>query len=319
MTLDDYVYKFSLLVVNKDGGHQSPHKICMLLAVLDAARAGELPNNRIEFSPKILERYQYFFDPVASALDQPNPHLPFFHLRGKLADHSPSFWHLVPIQGREDALAALKTATSPKKITDNIAYATLDPELFALLSDPNNIDVLMQALDRQWFGHRNALLELRLKRSVAISRYERRLREGPRLAIIKEPPPPRYIRDPAFRRVVTEAYDYRCAATGARVVLPSGAALVEAAHIIPFSETQDDDPGNGLALSRDMHWAMDRHLIAPGPDLKWHVSKLIDSIGPELDALNGLRGRPLLLPADERFRPKAAALEWRMAQLGHLE
>lgn len=314
MTIDDYIHRFSLLVVNQQGGRISPHKICMLLAVLDAARAGELTENRIEFSPKILERYQYFFEAVATDLDQPNPHLPFFHLRGKLADDSPSFWHLVAVPGRENELAAMTTATSPKKITDNIAYATLDPALFALLDDAANIDALMTALDRHWFHHENPRLALRLRRSVAISRYERRLREGPRLAMVQEPVP-RYIRDPAFRRVVTEAYDYRCAASGARVVLPNGAALVEAAHIIPFSETQDDEPSNGLALSRDMHWAMDRLLIAPGPDLKWHVSKIVDSIGPELDALNGLRGRPLRLPEDKRFHPKIEALEWRKAQL----
>ena len=51
---------------------------------------------------------------------------------------------------------------------------------------------------------------------------------------------------------------------------------VEAAHIHPFSEAGGDDPRNGLALTPDMHWAMDKHLIAPGEDLKWHVSPVLD-------------------------------------------
>ena len=41
---------------------------------------------------------------------------------------------------------------------------------------------------------------------------------------------------------------------------------MEAAHLHPFPEAGDDDPRNGIALTPDMHWAMDRHLIAPGPE-----------------------------------------------------
>jgi putative restriction endonuclease len=52
---------------------------------------------------------------------------------------------------------------------------------------------------------------------------------------------------------------------------------VEAAHLIPFSESHDDDPRNGIALAPTLHWALDRYLIAPGPDYKWHVSPVLDS------------------------------------------
>lgn len=56
------------------------------------------------------------------------------------------------------------------------------------------------------------------------------------------------------------------------------ANVVEAAHIHPFSEAGDDDPRNGLALTPDLHWAMDRHLIALGPDLCWHVSPMLVTV-----------------------------------------
>jgi putative restriction endonuclease len=65
------------------------------------------------------------------------------------------------------------------------------------------------------------------------------------VAGVSEAAAPLYVRDPAFRRVVTELYDYRCAATGLRVILPARDAMVEAAHIHPFSEAGDDDPRNG--------------------------------------------------------------------------
>ena len=154
-----------------------------------------------------------------------------------------------------------------------------------------------------------------VQRSAEVSRYERRLRTGLPPAAA-EPAPPEYVRDPAFRRVVTQAYDYRCAATGLRILLPGGEAMVEAAHLHPFAEAGDDDPRNGIALTPDMHWAMDRHLIAPGPDLRWHVSARLDRRIPDLRALCDLEGRELLLPTEPRLYPKQDALAWRVEQLG---
>ncbi len=59
--LTEYQEKFKRLVVNKTGGRASPHKICMLLAVLDLARSGALSGNEIHFAPPLLERYNRLF------------------------------------------------------------------------------------------------------------------------------------------------------------------------------------------------------------------------------------------------------------------
>jgi hypothetical protein len=42
--LATYQQAFARLVINQRGGRASPHKICMLLAVLDLARAGACPS-----------------------------------------------------------------------------------------------------------------------------------------------------------------------------------------------------------------------------------------------------------------------------------
>ena len=51
MSLSTYVDRFRRLNVNVAHGRASPHKICMLLAVLDLARGGALTENRVEFAP----------------------------------------------------------------------------------------------------------------------------------------------------------------------------------------------------------------------------------------------------------------------------
>ncbi|MBU1691657.1 MAG: HNH endonuclease [Gammaproteobacteria bacterium] len=315
MSLDDYKRKFVQINVNPAGDHVSPHKICMLLAVLDLARSGALRENRITYSPALLDRYMYYFKAVRFPNDHPNPYFPFFHLKGRLRNREDSFWHLIPLLGRESVLNTMDTARSVSAITDNIACAMLDQELFELLQEEQNIDQLSESLATHWFGRGLQDLNSVVTQGKQISVYEHKLRCLTILKVAEEAP--RYVRDPAFRRVVTEIYDYRCAATGLRLVLPDGTAMVEAAHIHPFSNSGDDDPRNGLALTPDMHWAMDAYLIAPGPDYKWHVSKQLDSRIPDHRMLTELSGKPLFLPRESRMYPRQDVLEWRASNLSH--
>lgn len=314
MTLATYQQAFSRLAVNQRGGRASPHKICMLLAVLDLARAGSLPVNRIVFGPPLLERYHRFFDAVKQPGDHANPYFPFFHLAGQLRGGAVSFWHHVPWPGRQAVLAAMTTARSLRDITENIAWAELDPDLFALLQQPEALDALGQRMASHWFGRGLQALGVIAAQSAASSRYEYSLCHAVEPPRAREPPPA-WVRDPAFRRVVTEAYDWRCAATGLRVLLPTGESMVEAAHIHPFCEAGDDDPRNGLALAPNIHWAFDKHLIALDEDLKWHVSPVLDERIPDFAPLIQLHGKGLIGPTERRFTPKREALAFRMAHL----
>jgi len=85
--------------------------------------------------------------------------------------------------------------------------------------------------------------------------------------------------------------------------------------LIPFSDSRDDDPCNGIALTPDIHWAMDRNFISPGPDLRWHVSRLIDQRITDNQPLLSLDGRELLLPRDKRFWPREDSLAARLNSL----
>jgi putative restriction endonuclease len=127
-----------------------------------------------------------------------------------------------------------------------------------------------------------------------------------------------YGRSPAFRRKILSIYDHQCAACGLRIKLPAGndVSFIDAAHLIPFSESQNDHPTNGLALCKNHHWAMDRKLIAPCPDHRWCVSNVIDPrrSNGEKELLT-LSGQKLLLPQDEAFYPDVEGLKWRTERL----
>ncbi len=311
MSIDAYAQRFHRLRVNPRTGGFSPHKPCMLLAVLALAEAGALSENRIVFAPPLLERYRAFFEAVRAEGDHVNAYFPFFHLRGD------GFWHLVPLPGRAAVLAAMKTARSFRDVEENIAYACLDDELHALILDSAARAVLRESLVSRWFPDKRE----RLLRVVDVERstgqYEVRLRglaEGKDVRLDEVP----YIekaRASGFRRTVVEAYDFRCAASGWRILLPDGQIMVEAAHLIPFAVSRDDDPRNGIALTPSYHWALDKNLIAPGPDLRWHVAKMLDPRLRDNHALLELEGKDLLLPRNGKYQPRRDALEYRLKHL----
>lgn len=73
-----------------------------------------------------------------------------------------------------------------------------------------------------------------------------------------------------FRQQVLKQYGYRCLITDCDAV-----QALEAAHIEPYAQYQNNDPSNGLLLRADIHTLFDLNLIAIDENTKVHVhSKL---------------------------------------------
>ncbi len=300
MSLETYQDAFCRLRVDRAGNQFSPHKPCMLLAVVELFESGKCPANVIRFDDVLLSRYAEYFELVKTEKDHLNPWMPFFHLR------SAGFWQLVPLPGRQPVIEALSKAGKKSHITDNIDHVRLEKDLVVLLSEASSRRALRETIIHHWFPDHAE----RLRGQVEISKYEQALDAGHAMLQVEVS-----YRTMAFRRLVREAYAFRCAASGWRIVLPDYKVLVEAAHIVPFCETQDDRPQNGIALTPNFHWAMDRNIIAPGPDMKWHVTKTLDVRIADYQPLLALDGKPLLLPEDRKFYPDKDALKWRLDRL----
>ncbi len=317
----EYLAKFQNLNCERVFNHERPHKPVLLLAVLDLAESGRLSENRITLSPELMEVFRRYFDVVRTPSDQPTAINPFFFLR------SDKFWHQQPRPGQEQACAAMRAPGSLGLLTTVIAHAFLDDDLYAALLDPVKREALRQALISRYFaGHRQEIMRV-VERERQIGLYEQKLerslnRGRTSARATRELAEKEYgadVRDAGFRRLVTRAYDYRCAACGRRICLDDGRMLVEAAHLIPFADTQDDDPRNGMALCKNHHWAMDQFLIGPGVDNVWHVSgKLDDRLEGQQDLLR-LRDRSILLPSDNRYHPRKESLQWRAERLARSE
>lgn len=293
-------------------GHRAPHKPLLLLAVMDRIAEGSVTSNFIEIDAELGELFSIYWAKVMPPDRRGNLAYPFFHLRVR----DGGFWHLVARPGKEQALEAARAVRSVPELRELVWGARLDEELFALLLDPASREVLRAALLERYFAPeiRPTLLAQGVV-NVQAYRYSLDLLDAARCepfggASLAADALPRSARDQGFRRAVVIAYEHRCGFCGIRMTTPDGHTVVEAAHIIPWSESQNDDPRNGVALCRLCHWTFDEGLLALSETYLILAS-------PELTAdrnvpahLGALVGRLLVGPAEETWRPDLTALRW---------
>lgn len=109
----------------------------------------------------------------------------------------------------------------------------------------------------------------------------------------------RYRQD-LFRAKILDAYESRCAISGANV--PEG---LQAAHIEPYRGVRSQRTANGILLRADIHLLYDAHLLAVMPDS--HIVRLSERLSDTpYRKFNGIR---LHNPVDHSKRPDDSLLE----------
>jgi putative restriction endonuclease len=109
----------------------------------------------------------------------------------------------------------------------------------------------------------------------------------------------------AFRVLVTDSYNRRCAVTGEKT-LPA----LDAAHIRPFAEGGVHEASNGLLLRRDIHSLFDAGYVTVTPALRFEVSGRIREEFENGRHYYALHGQPIAAPDAPDRRPTPAALAW---------
>lgn len=110
----------------------------------------------------------------------------------------------------------------------------------------------------------------------------------------------------AFRVLVTEAYQRRCAITGEKT-LP----VLDAAHIKPYGQHGPHQVSNGLLLRQDIHTLFDRGYMTVNDKLRIEVSRRIKEDYGNGREYYALHGKPLaVVPASMQDHPSREYLRW---------
>ena len=308
--IEKFERAFQQITINRGNQYTkeiAPHQPCLLLAVIEAIESGDIKNNKIRYEPRLLERFDKYFKIVRPQHDEElKAHYPFVYL------NSNAFWILhrtdrvnKPYTSRERNQLAL---SGPRRVSEEVEFVSLDDDLYECLLDTGNRHRLRNVIIDKWLANRRDQIQ------TAIHDVQQQNQSEP-LVISRGI---NLNRDSKFRRAVLDAYGYRCAATGWQLKVGNSSCLLEAAHIYPLAEEQDNRPQNGIALTPTIHKAMDNFLIAPGPDYLWHTSEFLRDEAKTDDGAEWLLtfdGNQLLLPKDKKLRPTPSVLEWRMDHL----
>lgn len=145
MSLSTYIDAFSKIRMNASGGHNSPHKACLLLAVMDLVAEGRITDNRIFLNDELTQSFQKLFSLACKANDKVDISQPYFYLQ------SSDFWHhkVIPSYAEE-----YQQRTAPKqrnhgginKVKQLIQYAYLDPALLEYFKSNTAREALSQVL-----------------------------------------------------------------------------------------------------------------------------------------------------------------------------
>jgi putative restriction endonuclease len=227
---------------------KAPHKPLLLLCLLDMAETGKLPGRTFTRTAELVLRFKSYGSLVSerwpTRLDL---RMPFLYLRTQ------GFWQAFTLE------------MTPAQSPESCFVCELHGEFFELLADHDFRLKARLLLVSRYFdpSERVALLVSLGLCADGVEKTERRaaaLNEEAEDAARKKG------RSARFAVQVVSRYKFTCALTGLCCLTTDGAAIVDAAHIEPWADAQNDDIENGLALCKNAHWMFDEGLWSARDD-----------------------------------------------------
>ena len=247
------------------------------------AESGEIKSRAFTRSPALVVRFRSYGCIVAERWpNRLDIKMPLFYIKNQ------QLW---------DAFdAEMRPATAP----ENCVLCEMHPELFELIADPGFRLKARMVLISKYFepAERVSLFE---SMGLQVSDQFRKAAErevGEAIEAAK-----RRGRSARFAVRVVSEYRFTCALTGYQC-MADGGSIVDAAHIEAWARTQNDEPANGLALSKNAHWMFDEGLWSADDQLRVVVAtNKFSERGPEAMQLRAMAGRHLQFDPAAKLRP----------------
>jgi putative restriction endonuclease len=281
--------------------------------VIDLIEDGTVADNRIPLpgdSLALCEAFRRYWDTFFPE-NKPDIKQPFVRLANDIPWrlHAHGQEHQLPF---EDIKQLIDDGISKSRLNERVSHASFEPELYALLQEEGSRREIRKVLIREYFSPQAwDMVQQHSRTNTTSQSYARWLIEKAKGSTHEDPPTRDVpIREAGFRRAIVGIYAHQCAFCRLSIRSPEEHTVVQAAHIIPWSEGQDDDPRNGLALCGVCHWTFDEGLLSLSD--KWHIlfSPYLERKDHQIGYLRTLKGTQMLLPEDDLLWPRLASLEW---------
>jgi putative restriction endonuclease len=283
---------------------KAPHKPLLLLSVLDLIEQGEITSSVIYPSSDLLDTFNRYCQLVMPQSKNTSMAYPFSRIR-----NDGDFWRMIPHEGYSADFEY--NINSMSKLKEIYVCAIIDQNVFALFQDPESRNYLRNVIISHYFSKEvGFLLRTQYENNLAASDYSRDLL---RMAEEKSnfdthDDREQAVRDQGFRKTIVKLYEHRCALCGIRLRTPEGHTMVEAAHIVPWCESKDDRPVNGLCLCRLCHWSFDQGLMSVDEEYQVLVSDRVRSDNNMPGHILTLISRGIIKPENNLYWPSLPLL-----------
>ncbi len=268
----------------------APHKPLLLLCVLELVEQGQLREPKLSLTPDLALRFQSFWRVVVARwTTKPDLRMPFHHLSTQ------EFWR---------PLTKDLNRSNHRSLTEVVE---IDASFLSAMQDSEFRRRARAVLVNHYFPpfEQIALRELTGIGAKEVESAADEIKEEAREYARNT------ARDARFRIQVVSSYLFTCALTGYSLTTVSSSSIVDAAHIHERRDSKNDDPRNGLALSKNAHWMFDEGLWSMTDDLKIIVAeKTFADWSPEGFSLRNYHGRQLFFQRGCTLRPDSKYIAW---------
>jgi putative restriction endonuclease len=310
--LNFYCFHFEKLRRDyRNGG--APHKPILLISLIQAFQQGLYNTTEIKILPELVGLFKSNWNKLVNTNHQCLFTLPFYHM------NSEPFWSLTPNIGCEIWVNSKSSMRSFTNLTTAVKYAVIDKELMELFLNKANSELLVQILLEKYFPETKS--EFIYENNNYINDIEKQIVEDPMEAYKKRLLQIRqdldndafqeevYLRSNVFKKEIPKIYNYTCCISGLRIDAINNVSMIDACHIIPFSESYNDTISNGIALSPTLHRAFDRGLISIDNNYKVLINSTFSELNRTPHNIKQFAGMKLLLPENSKYFPSQISLE----------
>ncbi|MCF8370830.1 MAG: HNH endonuclease [Bacteroidales bacterium] len=302
----------------KNGG--APHKPILLISLIQAFQQGLYKSKEIFILPELVGLFKSNWNLLVDTNHHCLFTLPFYHLSTE------PFWQLKPNAGCELWVKSKSSMRSFANLTTAVKYAIIDAELTSLMLKKEESSILIQFLLEKYFpntksnfsqGGNKYILDIE-KQIVEESQesYKTRLElirdEIDNDAFQEEV----FVRSGIFKREVPRIYNFTCCISGLRVDALDNISMIDACHIVPFSESYNDTISNGIALCPNLHRAFDRGLISIDNNYKVILNGNFSENFDSTYNIKQFEGKVILLPENPNYKPSLESLKSHRERFG---
>jgi putative restriction endonuclease len=307
-----YIKAFKKLRMDRSHGQTAPHKPILLLSVLQTFQSGVNANHRIEISPELVALFKTNWSLLVRTKHDCRISYPFYYMK------SEGFWKLMPKEGHSNVNDLGSAIKSFSKLSNAVECAIINEDLTALMLDSNTNHLLQQYLLDEYFKSTKENLSGSIDiqknlftaiESKLLNEPAEEYRKEIKVFIEEKNEEEIFLRGSIFKREIPKLYQYTCCISGLKIESTRNISMIDACHIVPFSESYNDTVSNGIALCPNLHRAFDRGLISIDSSYRVLVTKDLWESDSSFK-LKDFEGKEILLPLNKTYVPLQENFGW---------